>query len=238
MKIHIGFVVAMQDEADILASFLGLTLQKEEKNSYLTYANAERSIIMITPGIDAAFTRKDNSPVSRVGKVSAAVVTTILIEKYHPDRIINCGTAGGIAGTDAKKGDIIVADYVANHDIRLPFPEYNKYGVRKIPLNIPDTFTAITLPFKIGTISSGESFIYTKEEWDMILRNDAVAKEMEAAGVMQAVQILNYKNPVYVIKTITDTIPSSTHEEDFVKNFDGAMNKLGEFIKEVVKLYE
>jgi len=239
MNVEIGFVVAMKNEAKILASFLGLTLKEEQNASYLIYANSNTSIVIITPGIDADFLGDDKNPVSRVGKVSAAVVTTILIEKYQPEMIINCGTAAGIAIKGVEIGDIVVADFVANHDIHIPFTEYEAYGKRKISLTNVDKFNILQLPFKSGTVSSGESFTSTHKEWDTMLSNNAYAKEMEAAGVMQAVQILNYTNPVYVIKAVTDkeeeNTPGTTQAEDFVKNFDLSMNNLGRFVQALVE---
>ena len=52
---------------------------------------------------------------SGIGKVSAAVATTLLIEKYNPSLIINTGTAGGLADTSVH--DIILATEVRHHDV-------------------------------------------------------------------------------------------------------------------------
>ncbi|MCK0202195.1 5'-methylthioadenosine/S-adenosylhomocysteine nucleosidase, partial [Ornithobacterium rhinotracheale] len=54
---------------------------------------------------------------SGVGKVSAAVATTLLIDHYQPDLIINTGTAGGLQ--NVRVGDIILATEVRHHDVDL-----------------------------------------------------------------------------------------------------------------------
>ena len=52
---------------------------------------------------------------SGIGKVSAAVGTTLLIEHYHPSLIINTGTAGGLGNTSVH--DLILATEVRHHDV-------------------------------------------------------------------------------------------------------------------------
>ena len=44
---------------------------------------------------------------SGIGKVNAAIGTTILLERYQPDCIINTGSAGGFA-TDLEIGDVVI----------------------------------------------------------------------------------------------------------------------------------
>ena len=52
---------------------------------------------------------------SGIGKVSAAVGTTLLIEHYNPSLIINTGTAGGLDNTSVH--DLILATEVRHHDV-------------------------------------------------------------------------------------------------------------------------
>ncbi len=154
----IGLIVAIKPEADRIALALGLTQVEVQDYSYCMYTNPDNNIIMLTPGADPAFIAYDNQPVCRAGKVSAGIITTILIERYHPDVIINCGTAAGIATNNVHIGDIVVANAVANHDIHIPLPGYDAYGIRKITLKGIELFERITFPYKQGTVSSGESF--------------------------------------------------------------------------------
>ena len=51
-----------------------------------------------------------------IGKVSAAVGTTILIEKFSPDYIINTGTAGGMT-TELTVGDVVISTDVRYNDV-------------------------------------------------------------------------------------------------------------------------
>ncbi len=233
----IGFVVAMREEADILASRLGLMHQSVKSGTHTLYTDTSGSITIITPGEDPNFFAF-GQPVCRVGKVAAGVVTAILVNEYHPKLIINTGTAGGILHKNMHIGDVIMADYVTSHDIRIPLPGYKEYGTRKIPLKLP-RLSFLKTAYTIGTISSGESFTTSPEEWNNIRQSGALAKEMEAFGVLHALEILNWKGPRLIIKAITDLENEHTHEqtssEDFQKNFSLAMRNLSKTIQEIIE---
>lgn len=57
-----------------------------------------------------------------VGKVNAAMTTTLLIEHYKPKRIIFTGIAGGV-NPDLQPGDIVIAEKTAHHDMGTIWPE-------------------------------------------------------------------------------------------------------------------
>lgn len=236
-QVNVGLIVAMKEEAEILASALKLTQKPNSSGTFIQFTNRDETIILLTPGVDPEFTAF-GQPVCRVGKASAAVITTLLVQQFHPKLIINCGTCGGIATTGIQIGDIVIADSITNHDIRIPIPGYAEYGVRKLVINGLDSLNFLKSPYKIGTISSGESFTTTQEEWRLIKKSGAIVKEMEAAGVMQALQILDYKKPFYVIKAVTDMVKETTSgqnsSEQFVINFKLSMEKLSTVVKEIV----
>ena len=52
---------------------------------------------------------------SGIGKVNAAITTTILLEKYQAACVINTGSAGGLQG-GMKQGDVVVGIQTAHHD--------------------------------------------------------------------------------------------------------------------------
>ncbi|HEY5716079.1 MAG TPA: 5'-methylthioadenosine/S-adenosylhomocysteine nucleosidase, partial [Psychromonas sp.] len=53
---------------------------------------------------------------SGIGKVAAAVATTLLLERFTPDCIINTGSAGGY-DTTLNVGDIVISTEVRFHDV-------------------------------------------------------------------------------------------------------------------------
>lgn len=236
--VDIGLVVAMKEEADILASAIGLAPVSSEKDNHRTYMSSNGAIVMLTPGTDPQFIC-NGKPVCRVGKVSAGVATTLLLERFAPRCIINAGTAGGLQSAGMSIGDIVLADSVTSHDIRIPIAGYKEYGIRKIPVTHLSKLSFLTLTYKIGPVSSGESFASMSEEWKVIKKNKALAKDMEAAGVLQTTEILGSTVPVYVIKSITDVgdehVHAQTSSEDFRRNFSFAMKELSNVIKIIVE---
>src|SRR6185503_7617426 len=52
---------------------------------------------------------------SGVGKVSAAIVTTLLINQFNPSAILFSGTAGAI-DPSLRQGDVVIGVSVAHHD--------------------------------------------------------------------------------------------------------------------------
>lgn len=53
---------------------------------------------------------------ARIGKVAAAVTTTILLEHFNIDLVLFTGVAGA-GSDDIHVGDIIIADYLLQHDV-------------------------------------------------------------------------------------------------------------------------
>jgi len=235
-SIDIGLIIAMKEEADVLASSLDLKLNKLFKQEFLLYSNQDESIVVLCPGVNRNFTSEGRT-VCRVGKVSAGIIASILIQKYRPKMIVNCGTAGGIKSAGVEIGDIIIADNVVNHDCHFINSPYKEYGSRKIAIK-NYKLQLLKQSYKIGTVSSGESFITTTFEWNALRKSKAVAKEMEAAGILQAAEILNYKKPIFIIKSITDLIDEKiqtrTSHSQYMKNYLTAIKSLKSIIKEII----
>ncbi len=137
-----------------------------------------------------------------IGKVNAAISTTLLIEKYNVNTVINIGSAGGLL-LEQNVGDVVVSTEVAHHDV-----DVTAFGrkIGEVP-GMPATFKANeTLLNKVsdilkdkemncfkGLIVSGDQFICRSEQVDLIKKNfkDAMCAEMEAAAVAQVCYVYN-----------------------------------------------
>ncbi|MBS9767965.1 MAG: 5'-methylthioadenosine/adenosylhomocysteine nucleosidase [Flavobacteriaceae bacterium] len=183
---------------------------------------------------------------SGIGKVSAAVGTTMLIERYQPDVIINTGTAGGLG--DADVYDIIIGEEVGYHDVDITGFGY-KMGQQA---QMPPTFKADTSLVNIakevskehdkkvhcGLIVSGDSFINDPNRL-MTIKNHfpkALAVEMEAAAISQVCHL--FKVPFVVLRAISDKAGEGTTEsyETFVEKA-GTLSALMniDFIKKITE---
>lgn len=149
---------------------------------------------------------------SGIGKVSAAVGTTLLIERFSPDLIINTGTAGGL-GT-ACVHDLILAKEVRHHDVDVTAFGY-EIGQQA---GQPPTFSPngewdeslielcrkMGIKLQQGLIVSGDAFISEPCRVEYITKNfpSALAVEMEAASIAQVCHQL--KKPFLVLRAISD----------------------------------
>lgn len=173
---------------------------------------------------------------SGIGKVSATVATTLLIQEYQPEIIINTGTAGGLK--DSKVYDIILATEIRHHDVDVTVFGYEIGQQAKMP---PAFFTdenllmkaenhcqKYTQQLKKGLVVSGDSFISDKNRRDWIENNfpNALAVEMEASAIAQTCHIMDV--PFLMLRSISD----NAGEGNSV-SFDTFVEKAGQLSAEM-----
>jgi adenosylhomocysteine nucleosidase len=151
---------------------------------------------------------------SGIGKVNAAMSTTILLEKYKPDYIINTGSAGGF-NPDLNVGDAVISSEVRHHDVDVTAFGY-EYG--QVP-QLPSAFTADEKLVAVaesaakeikeiqivkGAIATGDSFMNDAVRVDFIRSKfkNLQAVEMEAAAIAQVAHQFNV--PFVVIRSLSD----------------------------------
>lgn len=99
----IGIITAMREEAQHIAKLFDL---KATKRYHTIEIFEQNGIVLILTG---------------VGKIQAAIGTTILCQEYQPNQIINIGIAGSLLGNQASIGDVFLIDRIQQHDMYLPF---------------------------------------------------------------------------------------------------------------------
>ena len=152
---------------------------------------------------------------SGIGKVNAALSTTILLEHFKVSKIINTGTAGAIKD-EFKIGDIIIGDNCVFHDVDATCFGY-KYG--QVP-QMPESFASDPAMIKVfsqimtelsfdhltGTIGTGDKFMTSIDECRSLLEKlpDIVAVDMEATAITQV--CYQYQVPFVVVRSISDIV--------------------------------
>ncbi|MEQ6917367.1 5'-methylthioadenosine/S-adenosylhomocysteine nucleosidase [Halomonas aquatica] len=151
---------------------------------------------------------------SGIGKVNAAIGTTLLLDVYHPEAIINTGSAGGF-GERLEIGDVVVSSEVRHHDVDAVVFGY-EHG--QVP-NMPAAYLADERLIKVarecvealgevnvveGLIATGDVFMAcpelvatTRSRFPTML-----AAEMEAAAIAQTCHL--YGCPFVVIRALSD----------------------------------
>ncbi len=169
-------------------------------------------------GIEFVSGRVGNQPVviawTGVGKVNAAMVTTLLIEHFKPAQVVFTGIAGAV-DPNLEPGDIVIAGQTAYHDMGSWWPEgiepggvKNRLTGETNPVFFPadpnllaaaeragreTTFDPIahrngSRPPKVvvGTIVTGDTFVSSKDKCaELAEKLNADAVEMEGAAVAQ-----------------------------------------------------
>ncbi|BDM63603.1 5'-methylthioadenosine/S-adenosylhomocysteine nucleosidase [Shewanella sp. NFH-SH190041] len=169
---------------------------------------------------------------SGIGKVAASVATTLLIEKFQPDAVINTGSAGGFVDTLAI-GDIVISSEVRHHDVDVTAFGYEIGQMAQQPAAfiadpklIAAANSAIADLGEVkaveGLICTGDSFICDPERTAVMLKHfpTMAACEMEGAAIAQVCH--QFGVPFVVIRSLSDNA-----NNDSPVDFDSYIVKAG-----------
>jgi len=151
---------------------------------------------------------------SGIGKVTAAIATTLLIQLFKPSCVINTGSAGGF-DPELSVGDIVISTEVRHHDVDVTAFGYEPGQVPRLPaafdahpvlISAADRSIA-ALGFcktKQGLITTGDVFMCDPER---VAKTRAtfptmLAVEMEGAAIAQTCYQL--ETPFVVIRSLSD----------------------------------
>ncbi|HDJ5123506.1 TPA: 5'-methylthioadenosine/S-adenosylhomocysteine nucleosidase [Staphylococcus aureus] len=195
----IGIIGAMEEEVTILKN--KLTQLSEISVAHVKFYTGilkDREVVITQSGI---------------GKVNAAISTTLLINKFQPDIIINTGSAGAL-DESLNVGDVLISDDVKYHDADATAFGYEYGQVPQMPVAFQSSKPLIEkvsqvvqqqqLTAKVGLIVSGDSFIGSVEQRQKIKKAfpNAMAVEMEATAIAQTCYQFNV--PFVVVRAVSD----------------------------------
>ncbi|RHW33106.1 5'-methylthioadenosine/S-adenosylhomocysteine nucleosidase [Oceanobacillus profundus] len=225
----IGIIGAMDEEVALL---LDQMTEKQEQ----TVANClfvqgklqDKSVVLLKSGI---------------GKVNAAMATTIMHERFAPTHVINTGSAGGFA-SNLEVGDIVISTEVVHHDVDVTAFNYS-YG--QVP-GLPPMYEAdktlvekavaavknMDINCEQGIIATGDSFMEDPERVAFVHEKfpTMLASEMEAAAVAQVCH--QYNKPFVIIRALSD-IAGKKSSISFDQFLETAAKNAAQLIIAVVK---
>lgn len=150
---------------------------------------------------------------SGIGKVNAAMATTILMERFQPTVVINTGSAGGFTKNLAV-GDIVISDEVIHHDVDATVFDYEYGQVPQMPVSYKSDQALIEqakhimknlqVPYEVGLVATGDSFMSDEERIEKVrkLFPSMLAAEMEGAAIAQV--CYQYNVPFIIIRALSD----------------------------------
>lgn len=175
-----------------------------------------------------------------IGKVNAAINTYRLISFFHPDLVINTGVAGG-ASYKTRIGDILVADYVAYHDVWCgPGTQPGQAAGLEVFMESWPEVIGIAHELldgkrlQVGLICSGDRFISEKEEVEEIHKifPEVLAVDMESAAIAHVCEVLKVK--FNIIRVISDTPGSGHNIEQYEHFWEEAPEKTFKFVEQLL----
>ncbi|MBE8215619.1 MAG: 5'-methylthioadenosine/adenosylhomocysteine nucleosidase [Endozoicomonadaceae bacterium] len=194
----IAILAAMDEEIEPLKKFFSC---KKQTGSILSYdiANWHHfELIFLKTG---------------VGKVTASIRTTQLIQQVHPDYILTFGTVGSISPY-LEIGDFIISDTVCYHDVDLTSFDY-QYGELPetcfpFPMNldlitcVKQAFIKSSMPYHIGLVASGDVFLSQTKQVERLRQYfpKLLAVDMECAAIAHVCCM--YSMPLGVISVVSD----------------------------------
>lgn len=226
-----GIIVAMEEEKEEILKIIEEMEEKEIYGNCFYSGKIEgKKVVLVKSGI---------------GKVNAARITQILIDKLKVKNIINVGTAGAL-NPFLNIGDIVIAEKLIQHDFDITAFDHDKgyitevgdyiYSDRELVKeleiasnNIKDEKCKVIT----GVIASGDIFCT-----DIAMKNkiyskfDAQCVEMEGAAIAQVCYLDNI--PFVVLRSISDT-PNGSNAMVFDKFVELASQRCARMLKEFLK---
>ena len=221
----IGIIGAMDQEVKILKEKMEAPMSWERAGVvFVSGTLGKHDVIVVRSGI---------------GKVAASVITSLLIQQYGVNMVINTGSAGGI-GEGLKVGDVVFSEKLAYFDVDVTGFGY-EYG--QLPAGMPLYFEASQYiidemkkaaqktgqQVRSGLIVTGDSFVNSPEKIAEIKSHfpEALACEMEGAAIAQTARQFNI--PFLVVRAISDTA-----DHQATMSFDEFIDEAGKRSAEMV----
>lgn len=226
-----GIIAAMKEEMQEIKNLMTdiEIVQEYELKLYKGKIN-NRKVVLVEAG---------------VGKVNAARVTQIIIDKFKIKQIINVGSAGTV-NDELEIGDIVIGKKLIQHDFDITAFGHPKGYIsnigryveidKKLYTIIQSKISKIAkdkFKIKIGTIVSGDIFCTDIKMKNKIREKfDADAVEMEGAAIAQVCKLDNV--PCLVIRSISDN-PNGKNQITFDEYLKIASKRCAIIINELLK---
>jgi adenosylhomocysteine nucleosidase len=219
-----GILGAFGDETTLL-----LTQVQQKKDIVIQQIHFTQGLLRGRPVVVA---------LSGVGKVNAAITTTLMLEHFHPSEIIFTGIAGAVDPA-LSPGDLVIGTEVGYHDYGALLPDSlehwrtrNPVTNEQNPLYFPCDARLVQLALTVakttklertggekdsvmprivqGRIVTGDQFISSQVATAALYRQlQASATEMEGAAVAQTCR--QQQVPFVVIRSMSDKAGNNAH---------------------------
>ncbi|MGG0667541.1 5'-methylthioadenosine/S-adenosylhomocysteine nucleosidase [Sporosarcina koreensis] len=197
---RIAIIGAMEQEVEILRGKIETPNSREIAGcEFIEGKIGQHDVILVKSGI---------------GKVNASIATSLLIQSYSPDVVLNTGSAGGFKES-LNVGTVVISDEVRHHDVDATAFGYEIGQVPGMPPSYQADEKLIRIAkeaveeigehdYAIGLIASGDVFMSDAARVKLVKGQfpSMIAAEMEAAAVAQVCH--QFGTPFVVIRALSD----------------------------------
>lgn len=224
----IGIICAMVQETEAILALCSNISEKTIANRQFYEAElAEKKVVICRSG---------------VAKGNAVLTTTLLLEHFPIEKVLNIGVAGGLKA-DQNISDLVISSAVVQHDYDTsPLDGEEGIGLKfesdpHLISIAQDVANSMEWVSHTGVVASGDQFIATHAQIDRILKYfpDANCAEMEAGGIAQVAS--NYGVPFVVIRALSDVAVVEGNEVDFMDFVVKASQASAKFCEKCVRKY-
>lgn len=227
--LRVGLIGAMDQEVDLLRQHM-THKQEQQLAGYDFYQGRLQ-------GVEVVLLK------SGIGKVNAAISSTLLLQMFSPDCVINTGSAGGF-DTALSVGDVVISSAVCHHDVDVTAFGYQHGQVPGLPPAFdPDPLLVSLAQASMarmpevkavnGLIATGDSFMQDagRVAATRVLFPAMKAVEMEAAAIAQTCH--QFGTPFIVIRALSD-IAGKASNVSFEQFLDTAAQHSATMVDEIV----
>lgn len=176
---------------------------------------------------------------SGVGKGNAAMSTTILLEHYAIDQIVNIGTAGGLKANENIL-DAVLSERVVQHDFDTS-PVDGDAGIglyyeadQKLLAICEETLKKLNVTVHKGLVASGDQFIAGEATKNLCEKFPAaMCAEMEAGAIAQV--CAHFQKPFVILRSLSDVACKENSHMDFQEYVKHASERSAVFTQELMR---
>ena len=177
---------------------------------------------------------------SGVGKGNASMATTILLEHFSIDCIVNIGTAGGLMPQQSIL-DAVISTQVVQHDYDTsPVDGAEGIGLYfEADQDLGDiceqALKQLGVVVHRGLVASGDQFIAQEAQLQRLneLFPEAICAEIEAGAIAQV--CAHYHIPFVVLRSLSDVAHQKDSHMDFMTYVKHASSRSASFCRELMK---
>lgn len=171
-----------------------------------------------------------------VGKVAAAIASTLMCQVFKPALLINIGVAGGLLN-EQNVTDMVLSTEILQADFdTTPIDGPQGLGKRfkadeTLLAKGEKTAAALGIHAWKGAVATQDIFMSREEDFDRLMKNfpEAACSEMEGGAVAQTAEAFDI--PVLVIRSLSDVVHHEGNPMEFSQFTALASKRAADFME-------